>query len=58
MLNITNELKAKLLAAQSEEEVTELLKANGREITAEEAEHIFAYLQKGAGEKGGQGALP
>ena len=29
MLNITNELKAKLLAAKSAEEVTELLKADG-----------------------------
>ena len=45
MLNITNELKAKLLAAQSEEEVTELLKANGREITAEEAEKLWEEIE-------------
>ena len=37
MLNITNELKAKLLAAQNAEEVAELVKADGREITAEDA---------------------
>ena len=41
MITITNELKAKLLAAQSEEEVTELLKANGREITAEDAARLW-----------------
>ena len=37
MLHLTNELKAKLLAAKSAEEVTELLKADGQEITAEDA---------------------
>jgi hypothetical protein len=35
MLNITKELKAKLLAAKSEEEAAALVKANGQEITAE-----------------------
>lgn len=41
MLNITKELKAKLLAAQSAEEVTELIKAAGEEITDEEAAAFF-----------------
>ena len=46
MLNITNELKAKLLAAQSAEEVTELLKANGREIIAEETETLWEEIER------------
>ena len=33
MLSITNELKAKLLAAKSEGEAAALVKANGQEIT-------------------------
>lgn len=33
MLNITNELKAKLLAAKSEEAAAELIKEAGQEIT-------------------------
>ncbi len=33
MLSITNELKAKLLAAKREEEAAALVKANGQEIT-------------------------
>jgi len=37
MIIITKELKAKLLAAKSAEEVAELVKADGREITAEDA---------------------
>ena len=41
MITITKDLKAKLLAAKSEEEVTELLKANGREITAEDAARLW-----------------
>ena len=45
MLNITKELKAKLLAAQSEEEVTELLRADGREITAEESEKLWEEIE-------------
>jgi len=44
-MDMTNELKIKLLAAQSEEEVTELLKANGREITAEEAEKLWEEIE-------------
>ena len=34
-MDMTNELKIKLRAAKNAEEVTELLKANGCEITAE-----------------------
>ena len=46
MINITNELKAKLLAAQSAEEVTELVKADGQEITAEKAAHFWEEIKK------------
>ena len=46
MLNITNELKAKLLAAKSAEEVTELVKAAGQEITAEDAAHIWEEISR------------
>ena len=41
MIIITKELKAKLLAAQNAEEVAELVKAAGREITAEDAACIY-----------------
>lgn len=44
MLNITKELKAKLLAAQSEEELAALVKADGQEITAEEAEKLWKEI--------------
>ena len=46
MLNITNELKAKLLAAKSAEEVTELVKADGQEITAEDAAHLWEEITR------------
>ena len=46
MLNITNELKAKLLAAKSAEEVTELLKADGQEITPEDAPRLWGEIEK------------
>ena len=46
MLNITNELKAKLLAAQNAEEVAELVKADGREITAEDAAKLWNEITK------------
>ena len=45
MINITNELKAKILAAQNAEEVAELVKADGREITAEEAEKLWEEIE-------------
>ena len=44
-MDMTNELKIKLLAAKNAEEVTELLKANGREITAEEAEKLWEEIE-------------
>lgn len=46
MLNITNEGKAKLLAAKSEEEVTKLLKADGQEITPEDAPRLWGEIEK------------
>ena len=44
-MDMTNELKIKLLAAKNAEEVTELLKANGCEITAEEAEKLWEEIE-------------
>ena len=46
MLNMTSELKAKLLAAKSEEEVTKLLKADGQEITAEETKKLWTEIEQ------------
>ena len=46
MLNITNELKAKLLAAKSAEEVAELLKADGQEITPEDAAKLWEEIER------------
>ena len=45
MIIITKELKAKFLAAQNAEEVAELVKADGREITAEEAEKLWEEIE-------------
>ena len=45
MIDITNELKTKLLAAESAEEVTELIKADGQEITAEDAAHLWEEIE-------------
>ena len=46
MIIITKELKAKLLAAKSAEEAAGLLKADGREITAEEAEKLWEEIER------------
>ena len=46
MINITKELKKKLLAAQSAEEAAELVKADGQEITAEDTERIWGEITK------------
>ena len=46
MQNMNNEMKAKLLAAQSAEEVTELIKADGQEITAEDAARFLEEIEK------------
>ena len=43
---MTNELKSKLLAAQSAEEVAALVKADGQEITAEDAGHLWEEIKK------------
>ena len=51
MINITTELKIKLLAAKSAEEVTELIKADGQEITTEEAKQFFEKLQERKADK-------
>ena len=52
MLSITNELKTKLLAAKSAEEMTELLKADGQEITAEDAVRIWEEITRKRGQDG------
>ena len=52
MLNITKELKAKLLAAKSEEEVTELLKADGQETPPEVAARLWEEIKKGKAQDG------
>ena len=46
MINMTKELKKKLLAAQSAEEVAELVKADGQELTAEDNERIWEEITK------------
>ena len=44
-MNITDELKAKLLAAKSAEEITELVKAAGQEITAEDGAKLWKEIE-------------
>ena len=46
MADITNELKEKLLAAQSAEEVAKILKAEGREVTAENAARLWEEIRR------------
>lgn len=45
MIDITNELKAKLLAAKSAEEAAALVKSNGQEITSEDAAHLWEEIE-------------
>jgi rubrerythrin len=45
-MNITNELKTKLLAAGNAAEAAEIMKAQGQEITREEAELLFEEIGK------------
>ena len=45
-MNITNELKTKLLAAGNAAEAAEIMKAEGQEITREEAELLFEEIGK------------
>ena len=52
MLNISNELKAKLLAAQGAEEAAALVKADGQEITPEDAAHLWEEIKKGKEQDG------
>ena len=44
MLNISNELKAKLLAAQSAGEAAALMKADGQKLTAEDAAQLWTEI--------------
>ena len=46
MIDITNELKTKLLAAKSAEEVAELVKADGQELTQEDAAHLWEEISR------------
>lgn len=46
MINITKELKAKLLNARSAEEAAELIKADGQEITPEDTIHLWEEIKK------------
>jgi hypothetical protein len=55
MENNREELKKKTLAAASAEEIMEIMKAAGEEITAEEAAQLF---EKAQAKKDGQGTLP
>ena len=52
MLNISNELKAKLLAAQGAAEAAALVKAGGQEITPEDAAHLWEEIKKGKEQDG------
>ena len=46
MLQMTNELKAKLLTAKSAEEMTALVKAAGQEITEEDAARLWEEITR------------
>ncbi len=46
MINITKELKSRLLTAQSAEEAAALVKADGQEITAEDAARLWAEISR------------
>ena len=51
MLKITEELRKKLLAAKSAEEVAELVKADDQEITEEDAAHLWEEIEKRSGQE-------
>ena len=57
MLSITNELKAKLLAAKSGEEAASLVKANGQEITQEESALLWKEITSKRGQDGKEFSL-
>ena len=44
---MTNEILEKLKAAKSAEELIEMAKANGAEITAEDAQKLFSQISDG-----------
>lgn len=52
MIRISNELKKTLLAVQNAGEAAALMKAAGRELTAEDAAHLWAEIQKGKEQDG------
>ena len=43
-LKLSDELKMKLIKAESVEQVAEIVKADGQEITAEDAEHLWQEI--------------
>ena len=43
-LKLSEELKKELIKAQSAEQVTEIIKAGGQEISAEDAEHLYQEI--------------
>lgn len=52
MINITKELKAKLLTAQSAGEAAAMVKADGQQITPEETIHLWEEIKKGREQDG------
>ena len=52
MLNLSEELKTKLLSAKSAEEVAEIIKADGQEITAEESDLLWKEMTGRRGQDG------
>ena len=54
MIRFTDELKARLLAAKSEEEVTELVKADGQEITPEDAARLWEEISRQRNQDGSE----
>ena len=52
MITLTNELKAKLLAAKCADEAAALVKADGQEITAEDAARLWEEITKHRAQEG------
>lgn len=48
---LSEELKARLMKAENAEEIEEILVSSGNEVTKEEAERIFAELEKHSGSR-------
>ena len=45
-INISEELRAELIKAQSAGQVMEIIKKSGQEITAEDADHLFQEISR------------